>query len=42
MQNKFKLYRRSNGTLYAQEIGTEKRESLKTKDPATVEQNCWR
>lgn len=37
MQNKFRLYHRYNGTFYAQEIETGRRESLKTKQRATAE-----
>ncbi len=32
MQDKFHLYRRPNGMFYAEEVGTRRRKSLKTKD----------
>jgi hypothetical protein len=34
MQDKFRLYRRPNGMLYAEECGTRHRESLQTKNEA--------
>ena len=34
MQDKFRLYRRPNGMLYAEEYGTRHRESLQTKNEA--------
>jgi hypothetical protein len=34
MQDKFRLYRRPNGMLYAEECGTRHRESLQTKNGA--------
>jgi hypothetical protein len=34
MQDKFRLYRRPNGMLYAEECGTRHRQSLQTKNEA--------